>query len=91
MYSSFVVGALDHNYVQVAVLWSNYFDAGQLTISQYPEGPTTGHLDTGFSWFPWAQERMLRWFAPFQVASTCFSWSPPDLNSVVPTVFYHTM
>ena len=33
--------------------------------------------------FPWVQERMLRWFPPFQVASTCFSWSPPDLNSVV--------
>src|SRR5215470_13664259 len=61
----------------------NYFDAGQLAISQYPEGPATGHLDTGFSWFPWAQERMLRWFPPFQVASTCFSCSPPDLNSVV--------
>jgi len=42
-----------------------------------------GHLDTGFSWFPLVQERMLRWFPPFQVASTCFSCSPPDLNSVV--------
>jgi hypothetical protein len=21
--------------------------------SQYSEGPTTGLLDTGFSWFPW--------------------------------------
>jgi hypothetical protein len=60
-----------------------YFDAGQLAISQYPEGPATGHLDTGFSWFSWVQERMLRWFPPFQVASTCFSCSPPDLNSVV--------
>ena len=27
-------------------------DAGLLAISQYSEGPTTGHLDTGFSWFP---------------------------------------
>jgi hypothetical protein len=69
----------------------NNFDAGQLTLSQYPEGPATGHLDTGFSWFPWAQERMLRWFPPFQVASSCFSCSLPDLNSVVPIVFYHTM
>jgi len=50
---------------------------------QYPEGPATGHLDTGFSWFPWVQEWMLRWFPPFQVASTRFSCSPPDLNSVV--------
>ena len=56
---------------------------GQLAISQYLEGPATGHLDTGFPWFPWVQERMLRWFPPFQGASTCFSCSPPDLNSVV--------
>jgi hypothetical protein len=25
--------------------------AGLLASSQYPEGPATGHLDTGFSWF----------------------------------------
>jgi hypothetical protein len=24
-----------------------------LARSQYQEGPTTGLLDTGFSWFPW--------------------------------------
>jgi hypothetical protein len=30
-----------------------YLDAGLLASSQYPEGPAlTGHLDTGFSWFP---------------------------------------
>jgi hypothetical protein len=28
-------------------------DAGLLARSQYPEGLATGHLDTGFSWFPW--------------------------------------
>ena len=27
-------------------------DAGLLATSQYPEGPATNHLDTGFSWFP---------------------------------------
>jgi hypothetical protein len=27
-------------------------DAGLLARSQYMEGPATGHLDTGFSWFP---------------------------------------
>ena len=27
-------------------------DAGLLARSQYPEGPATGHLDTGVSWFP---------------------------------------
>ena len=28
-------------------------DAGRLARSQNPEGPATGHLDTGFSWFSW--------------------------------------
>ena len=36
-------------YVCIAVLT---LDAGLLARSQYPEGPPTGHLDTGFSWFP---------------------------------------
>jgi len=55
-------------------------DAGQLARSQYSEGPATGHLDTGFSWFPCVYKQMLRWFPRFQVATTCFSYSPPDLN-----------
>ena len=58
-------------------------DAGLLARSQYSEGPATGHLDTGFSWFPCVYKQMLRWFPSFQVATTCFSCSPPDLNSVV--------
>ena len=52
-------------------------DAGLLARSQYPEGPATGHLDTGFSWFPCVYKRMLRWFPSFQVATTCLSCSPP--------------
>jgi hypothetical protein len=55
-------------------------NAGLLTRSQYSEGPATGHLNTGFSWFPCVYKRMLRWFSRFQVATTCFSCSPPDLN-----------
>ena len=54
-----------------------------LVPSQYPEGPATGHLNTGFSWFPCVYKRMLRWFPSFQVATTCFSCSPPDLNFLV--------
>ena len=50
-------------------------DAELLARSQYSEGPATGHLDTG--------QQMLRWFPRFQVATTCFSCSPPDLNLVV--------
>jgi len=47
--------------------------AGLLARRQYPEGPATGHLDTGISWFPCVYKRMLRWFPSFQVATTCFS------------------
>jgi len=38
-------------YVCIAVFT---LDAGLLARKQYPEGPATGHLDTGFSWFPCA-------------------------------------
>ena len=67
--------------VCIAVFFT--LDAGLLARSQYSEGPATGHLDTGFSWFPCVYKQMLRWFPTFQVATSCFSCSPPDLNSVV--------
>jgi len=35
-------------------------DVGLLDRSQYPEGPATGHLDTGFSCFPCVYKRILR-------------------------------
>ena len=35
-------------------------DAGMLARSQYSEGPATGHLDIGFSWFPCLYKKMLR-------------------------------
>jgi hypothetical protein len=38
-------------YVCIAVFT---LDAGLLARSQYSEGPATGHLDTGFSRFPFA-------------------------------------
>ena len=38
-------------YVLIAVFT---LDAGLLATSQYSEGPATGHLDTGYSWFPCA-------------------------------------
>ena len=46
-------------YVCIAVFT---LQAGLLARSQYPEGPATGHLDTGFSWFPCVYKQMLRWF-----------------------------
>ena len=67
----------------VCVLLFFTLDAGLLARSQYPEGPATGHLDTGFSRFPCVYKQMLRWLPTFQVATTCFSWSPPGLNLLV--------
>ena len=72
-------------YVCIAVLT---LDAGLLARSQYPEGPAACHLDTSFSWFPCVYKRMLRWFQSFQVATTCFSCSPPDLNFLVTLFSY---
>ena len=49
-------------YVFIAVFT---LDVGLLARSQYSEGPATGHLDTGFSWFPCVYKQMLRWFPRF--------------------------
>jgi hypothetical protein len=68
--------------VRIAVLHT--LVAGLLARSQYPEGPATGHLSTGFSWFRFVYKRMLRWFSRLQVATACFSCSPPDLNFLDP-------
>jgi len=62
-----------------ALLFFN-LDAGLLARSQYSEGPATGHLDTGLSWFPCVYKQMLGWLPRYQFASICFSCSPPDLN-----------
>ena len=42
---SFISKECNLYYVCTAVFT---LDAGLLAISQYPEGPATGHLDTGF-------------------------------------------
>ena len=69
--------------VIVCVLLFFTLDAGLLVRSQYSEAPATGHLNTGFSWFPCVYKQTLRRFPTFQVATTCFSCSPPDFNLVV--------
>jgi len=41
--------------------------AGLLARIQYSEGPATGHLGTGFSWFPCVYKQMLRWFPRLKI------------------------
>ena len=72
----------------IPVLFLHSLVAGLLAISQYSEGPATGHLGTGFSWFPCVYKQMLRWFPGSQVATTCFSCSPPNLNLLVPNFIF---
>jgi len=70
-----------HLYIYIYIYFA--LDAGLLARSQYSEGPATGHLGTGFSWFPCVYKQMLRWFPQFQVATTCFSCIPHDLYLLV--------
>jgi len=46
------VGVILFVFVVLCVHWYFFLDAGLLARSQYSEDPATGHLDTGFSWFP---------------------------------------
>jgi hypothetical protein len=78
----FVTSCILFYYVCIAVLHT--LVARLLARSQYPEGPATGHLGTGFSCFPCVCKRMLRWFPTLQVATACFSCSPPELNFLDP-------
>jgi hypothetical protein len=73
--TSFVMYLLCYVCIAGAIL-----DAKLLARSQYSGGPATGHLDTSFSWFPVVYKQMLRWLLCFQVATTCFLCSPPDLK-----------
>jgi len=76
-------------YVWTAVLHTLF--TGLLARSQYPGSPVTGHLGTGFSWFPCVYKRMLRWFPRFKVATACFSCSPPELNLLDPYFIFMYM
>jgi len=76
-------------YVCIAVLHT--LVTGLLARSQYPEDPASGHLDTGFSWFPCVYKQTLRWFPRLQVATTFLSCSPPDLNLLDPYFIFMYM
>ena len=70
-------------YSYVYLLYYVCIDILTLVAGLLARSPATGHLDTGFSWFPCVYKRMLRWFPSFQVATTCFSCSPPHLSFLV--------
>ena len=59
-----------------------------LARSQYLEVPVTSHPGTGFSWFPCINKRMLTWVTRLQVATACFSCSPPDFNLLDPDFIF---
>jgi len=83
-FPSSVIGFAADFYMQQYLLGGGEEYGILLAKSQYPEGPATGHLGTGFSRFPCVYKQMLRWFPRFQVAIACFSYSPPDLNFLDP-------
>jgi hypothetical protein len=62
-------------------------DAALLARSQYPEGPTTGLLDTGFL-VSLGLKANAEVVPNFPSATTRFSCSPPDLKLVVINVIF---
>ena len=61
---------------------------GLLARSQYPEGPATGHLGTGFSWFPLCLKANAEMVPK---TPSCFSCSPPDLSFLDPYFIFMYM
>ena len=57
-----------------------------------PQQKYTGRFGvTGFAWFPCVYKRMLGWFPVLQVATACFSCSPPRSNQTPPPIFMFVM
>jgi len=75
-------------FVVQCVYCCSYLSAGLLARNQYPKGPAAGHLDTGVSSFSCIYKRMRRWFPSLKVATTCLSYSPPDVKFRV--TLFHT-
>ena len=50
--------------------------------------PAESFLHDSISWFPCVYKPMLRWFPSLQVATTCLSCSPADLNFLVTFSFF---
>jgi len=80
------INTIDNSYTIAGLLVTLF--AGLLARGQYAEGPATGHLNTGFPWFPSVYKQMLRRFPTLHFATACFSCSPPDLNFLGPYFIY---
>ena len=72
-----IIVYLKPDYILLFLFW---LDVGRPAKSRYPEGPVTGHLVSGFLGFPGSLSKCWDGSRQFQVATTCFSCSPPYLN-----------
>jgi hypothetical protein len=59
------------------------YQGGMQELQRYYKAGAHKFPVTGFPWFPCVYKQMLRWFPSFQVATTCFSCSLPQLNFLV--------
>ena len=46
-------------------------------LTGYTLCSVTGHLDTGFSWFPCVYKQMLKWFPRIQAVTNAFHVALP--------------
>jgi len=69
--------------VKLPLYICTYINAGLLATGQISEVPAIGHLDNRFFLVPLCPKANAERFPRFQVATTCFLLSHPDLNLVV--------
>ena len=78
-----VICSRPHCHIRVTTATTLWFGLACISAGVIVPGQVLLGFYTRYSSFHWVYKQMLRWFPRFQVATTCFSCSPPDLNLVV--------